>query len=113
MLIKVKIFQDWTFDVHVKCQKVAKETIGVFEFGASKKVVGYLFNVLGRFCLCEGFPIAAKGTAKHARGNTVGTTEEWHSRDNNTVALHLRSTQCHVLLQEYTRSSSQMCESSG
>ena len=71
VLIEVKILQDWTFDVHVNSRKVAKETIGVFELGASKKVVCYLFNVLGRFCLCKGFQIAAKRTAKDARGNTV------------------------------------------
>ena len=52
VLIEVKIFQDWTFVVHV---------------------------------------------------NTVGTTEEWRSRDDITVALYVRSTQCHVLLQDYTR----------
>ena len=38
-----------------------------------------------------------------ASGNTVGTTEEWRSRDDITVALYLRSTQCHVLLQEYSQ----------
>ena len=62
------------------------------------------FDVLSRFRLyCKGFPVVAKLTAKDARGNTVGTTEEWRSRDDITVALYLRSTQCHVLLQEYTR----------
>ena len=62
-----------------------------------------VFNVLSRFRLCKRFPVVAKRTAKDARGNTVGTTEEWRSRDDTTVALYLRSTQCHVLLQEYTR----------
>ena len=62
-----------------------------------------VFDVLSRFCLCEGFPVVAKRTAKDARLNIVGTTEEWHSRDDITVALYVRSTQCHVLLQEYTR----------
>ena len=62
-----------------------------------------VFNVLSRFCLYEGFPVIAKRTAKDARGNIVGTTEEWHSRDDITIALYVRSTQCHVLLQEYTR----------
>ena len=63
--------------------------------------------------MCKGFSVVAKLTAKDARGNTVGTTEEWRSRDDSTVALYLRSTQCtcHVLLQEYKRSSSQLCES--
>ena len=37
VLIEVKIFEDWTFDVHVNSRKVAKETTGVFELGASKK----------------------------------------------------------------------------
>ena len=48
------------------------------------------------------FPVVAKRTAKDARGNTVGTTEEWRSRDGITVALYVRPTQCHFLLQEYT-----------
>ena len=62
------------------------------------------FDVLSSFHLCKGFPVVAKRTAKDARGNTVGTTEEWRSRDDIIVAsLYLRSTQCHVLLQEYTR----------
>ena len=55
--------------------------------------------------------VVAKLPAKDAKGNTVGTTEEWRSREDSTVALYLRSTQCHVLLQEYARSSSQLCES--
>ena len=62
-----------------------------------------VFDVLSRFRLCKGLPVVAKRTAKGARGNTVGTTEEWRSRDDITVALYVRSTQCHVLLQEYTR----------
>ena len=111
VLTEVKIFKDWTFVVHVNSRKVAKETVGVFELGASKKAVLYLFHVLNRFRLCKGFSVVAKLTAKDARGNTVGTTEEWRSRDASTVALYLRSTQCHVLLQEYKRSSSQLCES--
>ena len=61
-------------------------------------------------CLKAGFarvkasqyPVA-KWTAKDARGNIVGTTEEWLSRDDITVALYLRSTQYYVLLQQYTR----------
>ena len=61
-----------------------------------------VFDVLSRFRLCKGFPVVAKRTARDARGNTVRTTEEWRSRDD-TVALYLRSAQCHVLLQEYTR----------
>ena len=61
-----------------------------------------VFDVLSRFRLCKGFPVVAKRTAKDARGNTVGTTEEWRSR-TDTVALYLRSTQCHVFLQEYKR----------
>ena len=36
-------------------------------------------------------------------GNTVGTTEEWRSPDDITVALYVRATQCHVLLEEYIR----------
>ena len=62
-----------------------------------------VFDVLSRFRLCKGFPVVAKRTAKDGRGNTAGTTEEWRSRDDITVALYVRSTQCHVLLQEYTR----------
>ena len=46
-----------------------------------------VFDVLSRFRLCKGFPVVAKRTAKDARGNTVGTTEEWRSRDDITVAL--------------------------
>ena len=52
-----------------------------------------VFDVLSRFRLCKGFPVVAKRTAKDARGNTVGTTEEWRSSDDITVALYLRSTQ--------------------
>ena len=66
-----------------------------------------VFDVLSRFRLCKGFPVVAKRTAKDAREPTVGTTEEWCSGDDITVALYLRSThsctQCHVLMQEYTR----------
>ena len=35
VLTEVKIFKDWTFVVHVNSRKVAKETVGVFELGAS------------------------------------------------------------------------------
>ena len=77
----MNIFQDWTFVVHVSS----------------------VFDVLSRFRLCKSFPVVGKPTAKDARGNTVGTTEEWRSRDDITVALYVRYTQCHVLLQEYTR----------
>ena len=62
-----------------------------------------VFDVLRRFCLCKVSPVVTKHTAKDARGNTVGTTDEWRSRDDITVALCICSTQCHVLLQEYTR----------
>ena len=62
-----------------------------------------VFDVLHRFCLCKVSLVVAKRTAKDARGNTVGTTEEWRSRDDIAVALCVRSTQCHVLLQEYTQ----------
>ena len=62
-----------------------------------------VFDVLNSFRLCKGSPVIAKRTAKDTRGNTLGTTEEWRSRDDITVALYVRSTQCHVLLQEYTR----------
>ena len=62
-----------------------------------------VFDVLSRFRLCKSFPVVAKRTAKDARGNTAGTTEEWRSHDDITVALYVRATQCHVLLQEYTR----------
>ena len=34
------------------------------------------FDVLSRFGLCKVFPVVAKRTAKDARGNTAGTTEE-------------------------------------
>ena len=60
-----------------------------------------VFDVLRRFCLFKGFPEVTKRTAKDA-GGIVGTTEEWHSRDDITVASYVRSTQCVVLLQEYT-----------
>lgn len=36
VLTEVKIFQDWTFIVHVNRQKVAKETIGVSELKADE-----------------------------------------------------------------------------
>ena len=62
-----------------------------------------VFDVLSRFRLFKGFPVVAKRTAKDARGSTIGTTEEWRSGDDITVALYVRSTQCHVSLQEYTR----------
>ena len=39
VLIEVKIFQDWTL------------------------YVSTVFDVLSRFCLCEGFPVVAKRTA--------------------------------------------------
>ena len=46
--MEVKIFQDWTL------------------------YVSTVFDVLSRFCLCKGFPVVAKRTAKDARGNIVG-----------------------------------------
>ena len=55
-----------------------------------------VFDVLSRFRLCKGFPVVEKRTAKDARGNTVGTIEEWRGLDDNTVALYVRCTQCHV-----------------
>ena len=76
VLTEVKIFKDWTFVVHVNSRKVAKETVGVFQLGASKKAVVYLFHALNRFRLCKGFSVVAKLSAKDVRGNTVGTTEE-------------------------------------
>ena len=110
VLKELKIFNDWTFAVHVNSRKVAKETVGIFELGASKKLVSYLFDVLSKYRLCKGFPVPSKRTAKDTTGMTVGTTEEWCSRDGGTVVLHLRSTQCHVLLPEYNRSPNQLCE---
>ena len=50
--------------------------------------------------MCKGFSVVAKLTCR----------DEWHSHDDSTVALYLRSTQCHVLLQEYTCCSSELCE---
>ena len=35
VLTEVKIFKDWTFVVHVNSRKVGKETVSVFELGAS------------------------------------------------------------------------------
>ena len=55
-----------------------------------------VFDVLSRFRLCKGSPVVAKRTAKDARRTTVGTTEEWRTRDDITVALCVHSTQCHV-----------------
>ena len=34
--------------------------------------VSTVFDALSKFCLCEGFPVVAKRTAKDARGNVVG-----------------------------------------
>ena len=62
-----------------------------------------VLDVLSRFRLCKGFPDLRLWLCVLRLGNTVGTTEEWRSRDDITVALYVRSTQCHVLLQEYTR----------
>ena len=82
VLIEAKIFQDWTFVVRVNGLRCLKRVSLV---------------------QIKGFPVVTKRTSKDARGNTVGTTEECRSRDGITVALYLRSTQCHVLLQEYSR----------
>ena len=76
VLKELKIFNDWTFAVHVNSRKVAKETVGIFELGASKKLVSYLFDVLSKYRLCKGFPVPSKRTAKDTIGMTVGTTEE-------------------------------------
>ena len=43
--------------------------------------VSTVFDVLSRFCLCEGFPVVAKRTAKDARGNIVGPPK------NGTVVM--------------------------
>ena len=61
------------------------------------------FNVNSFACVKASLYWVAKGTGKDARGKIVGTTEEWLSRDDITVALYLRSTQYYVLLQQYTR----------
>ena len=45
--------------------------------------VSTVFDVLSRFCLCEGFPVVAKRTAKDARGNIVGPPK------NGTVVMIL------------------------
>ena len=58
--MEVKIFQDWTL------------------------YVSTVFDVLSRFCLCEGFPVVAKRTAKDARGNIVGPPK------NGTVVMILQ-----------------------
>ena len=80
VLIEETIFQDWTFVVHVKSLRCLKQV-----------------------SLVQRLPSSRKSTAEDARGNTVGTTEEWRSRDDITVALYVRSTQCLVLFEEYTR----------
>ena len=100
VLKELKIFNDWTFAVHVNSPKVAEESVGIFELGASKKLVSYLFDVLSKYRLCKGFPVPSKRTAKDTTGMTVG----------GTVVLHLLSTQCHVLLPEYNQSPNQLCE---
>ena len=46
--------------------------------------VSTVFDVLSRFCLCEGFPVVAKRTAKDARGNIVGPPK------NGTVVMILQ-----------------------
>ena len=46
--------------------------------------VSKVFDVLSRFCLCEGFPVVAKRTAKDARGNKVGLPK------NGTVVMILQ-----------------------
>ena len=52
----------------------------------------------------KGLPSSRKTQSqRRKRWHSIGTTEEWLSRDDITVALYLRSTQRHVLLQEYTR----------
>ena len=66
--------------------KSCKRNRWCFRTWGINKAVGYLFHVLTRFRLCKGFSVVAKRTAKDARGNTVGTTEEWRSRDDSTVA---------------------------
>ena len=51
VLTEVKIFKDWTFVVHVNNRKVAKETVCVFELGASNyfrsctKLLYYIISV--------------------------------------------------------------------
>ena len=80
VLIEETIFQDWTFVVHVKSLRCLKQVSLVQRLLSSRK-----------------------STAEDERGNTAGTTEEWRSRDDITVALYVRSTQCLVLLEEYTR----------
>ena len=46
--------------------------------------VSTVFDVLSRFCLCEGFPVVAKRTVKDARGNIVGLPK------NGTVVMILQ-----------------------
>ena len=43
-----------------------------------------VFGVLSKFCLCDGFPVVAKRTAKDARGNIVGPLK------NGTVVMILQ-----------------------
>ena len=110
ILMVVKIFHDWTFTTSVNSRRVSNETITIVQLGSSKRLIRYLFDVPSKCSLCRGFSVPSKRIARDARGNTVGTTEEWLNGDDGSVSLHLRSIQCQVLLHDYKRSSSQLCE---
>ena len=70
----------------------------------------YLFNVVANYNLCKGFQVPFKKTAKDLKGKTTAITEEWCSRDDDTVSLYLRSVECRVLVSNNKRSCNVLCD---
>ena len=107
---EIKIFKDWSFTVFVNNRKISKETLGNPELVSSRKMAKYLFDVVTNFKMCKGFEVPCKKTAKDIKGNVTATTEEWCSRGDENVELRLRSVDCRVLVNDYKRSSSILCD---
>ena len=111
IVYEVIIYRDRAFTVKVDGNKVSEETLGISNLGSSKCKTLCLFRVLNELSLCKGFPVFSKIIPKDTKGNTIGRTEEWFNRVDNSVFQTVRSLSCRILLQnDYKRSSNVMCD---
>ena len=110
IVYEVVIYRDRAFTVKVDGNKVSEETLGISNLGSSKRKILCLFRVLSELSLCKGFPVFSKIIPKDTKGNTIGRTEEWFNRVDNSVFQTVRSLSCRILLQnDYKRSTNAIC----
>ena len=111
VLYEVKILKNWDFTVHVNNKKVSRETLGIQNLNPCQQLIRYLFDILNKCTLCKGFQVPSKRITKDVCGNMTGRTEEWCSREDDTVVLQHRSTKCSVLLpNDFKRTTRRYCE---